>query len=166
MQVSLVIIIMVVVVVVLTTPLQVIFMLRNMVRRSGLPELARFYGVSQKPEGDMLPRQIVRIGGVYFRYTVTVGITRMGLYISMGSFGKLLKTSPLLIPWNDIRDAVGAKLFGRPAMELMIGEPTVAAVTVTREVYDAMRPHLMPAQPPVAPLQGIWRCAWFPENTR
>ncbi len=157
MQVSLVIIILVVVVVVLTTPLQLIFVLRNMVRRSGLPELARFYGVSRKPEGEMLSRQVVRVGSVYFRYTVTVGITRMGLYISMGSFGKLLKTPPLLIPWGDIEAGVSARLYGRPAIELMVGDPAIALVTVTREVYDAMQPHLRPAQLPVAPLQGVWR---------
>jgi hypothetical protein len=156
MQSQYVILIMVIVITVLTTPLQVLFIFRNFTRRSGLPELMSLYGVAASPSGDLRPRQIIRIGSIYFRYTVTVGITGGGLYISMGTFGRLLRVTPMLIPWADIEDSVTAKLYGKPAMELMVGEPHIAVITVMKDTYDLMLPYLdLKAAAPLT-LDGDW----------
>jgi hypothetical protein len=114
---------------------------------SGWAALARFYSVTSEPMQTVYKKQTIKVGGVRWRFAATVGISSWGLYLAVNPFNwplsRFVQHPPLLIPW------VGIKVVGSghiyllmPAMVLSVGNPEIALISVTNNIYEAMVPYL------------------------
>jgi hypothetical protein len=114
---------------------------------SGWAALARFYGVMSEPVQTVYKKQTIKVGGVRWRFTATVGIGQWGLYLAVNPFrwplSRFVQHPPLLIPWANIKVVgMGNIYLMMPAMVLSIGNPEITLLSVTREIYDTMVPYL------------------------
>ncbi len=109
-------------------------------RVSGLNRLAACYSATHDPGGTCRTRQTVKVGIVRYRGCVTVGINTEGLFLwvrpPLGREGKLL------IPWDEIKQVKGARLYGRKGMRMSLGDPEVGEITMYKELFEQVRKHL------------------------
>jgi hypothetical protein len=109
-------------------------------RMSGLGKLAEHYPATHEPGGVSQTRQTLKVGGVRYRRCVTVSIGPEGLFLwirpPLGRAGKLL------IPWDEIREVGGARLYGRQGVHMSIGDPEVGNITMYRELFERVRTYL------------------------
>ncbi len=87
----------------------------------------------------------IMVGTTAWKNCVAVGIEPDGLHLAvkvplLGAFGK----KPVLIPWVEIVETAPARLWWGPARRLVVGRPTLATVTLTEPVFEAIlaRGHL------------------------
>ncbi len=102
--------------------------------------LAKRYPASSPPEGPQFTGQTVQIGAVRWRNSVLVSVEKAGLYLIQKSF--FFKTPPLLIPWNEFKEAKPVRLYWLPAMSFSIGNSGIAVITVPMAIYEAIQPYL------------------------
>lgn len=85
-------------------------------RSGGWRVLASAYATAERPLGEIWRGQSVVAGLILYRYCVTVGIDKAGLYLAIVTPLAMLRQTPLLIPWSAFkqveprRDCFGAKL--------------------------------------------------------
>jgi hypothetical protein len=105
----------------------------------GWRRLATRYRAIAPPVGPVLKRQTVRVGAVRYRRLTTVGLYPEGVYLAVG-----LPFHPAVwIPWGEWGLLRETRIdLGTPAVELAVGEPALARVTVTRALYEQMAPYL------------------------
>lgn len=106
-------------------------------RFGGGQALAQRYSVRCEPSGQRFERQTVVVGAVRYRRCSTVIINSEGLYFSSWFYG-----TPLFIPWTEITGAWPARLYGQPALKLLVGSPLVGTITVHPGLFEPMRPYL------------------------
>jgi hypothetical protein len=114
---------------------------------SGWAALARLYRATFVPIQAVLQRQTIKVGGVRWRFSATVGISPSGLYLSVNPFkwpiSRFVQHPPLLIPWADIKVVGSGHIYLlMPAIVLSIGSPEIALVNVTSNVYEAIAPYI------------------------
>jgi hypothetical protein len=114
---------------------------------SGWAALARFYAVTYEPLQIVLKKQTIKVGGVRWRFSATVGIGSSGLYLAVNPFrwplSRFVQHPPLLIPWTDIKlVGMGHIYLLMPAMVLSIGNPEITLLSVTNNIYEAIMPYL------------------------
>jgi hypothetical protein len=110
--------------------------------RGGWGALARAYATTEKPTGETWRRQSIVVGLILYRFCVTVGIDRSGLYLAVMTPLRLLRQPPLLIPWNAFQSVEPARLFWRRAALISLGDPRVGTLTVPMDLYDRVRRYL------------------------
>jgi hypothetical protein len=110
--------------------------------RGGWRGLARAYATTEQPTGEIWRRRSVVAGSILYRFCVTVGIDKPGLYLVIVSPLPMLRQTPLLVPWSAFQRVEPARLFWRRAALISIGAPLVGTLTVPMELYAHMRPHL------------------------
>lgn len=111
-------------------------------RASGWAELARRYPAEERPAGQEFTWQTVRVGMIRYRHSVRVILTPQGLWLSMQL--QVARFSPLFIPWDEVKATQQARLYSRKAVQLSIGEPSVATIVVYKQLFEAMSPYLAP----------------------
>ncbi len=107
---------------------------------SGLDKLSEHYHAPNDPGGVSQTKQTVKVGVVRYRRCVTVGIGRDELFLLVSP--PLGREWKLLIPWNEIRQVRGARLYGRQGVHMSIGDPVVGEITMYRELFDQLRGNL------------------------
>ena len=100
------------------------------------------YPASGQPPGELLTRQWLAVGQVYYKNTTDVCISKEGLYFWVRSV--LSRYQPVLIPWPEIRGHRPAILAGQRAVRLIIGQPEVATIIVRMRLFEQLQPHLRP----------------------
>ncbi len=115
--------------------------------KSGWTVLARSYAATSEPVQTVYTKQTIKVGGVRWRFATTVGISSAGLYLSVHPLrwplSRFVQHPPLLIPWKDIKVVGPGYIYLlMPSTELSIGNPEIASLTVTNNVYEAIAPHL------------------------
>jgi hypothetical protein len=110
--------------------------------RGGWGALARAYATTEKPTGETWRRQSIVAGLILYRFCVTVGIDRPGLYLAVMTPLRLLRQPPLLIPWNAFQSVEPARLFWRRAALISLGDPRVGTLTLPMELYARIRRYL------------------------
>jgi hypothetical protein len=106
---------------------------------SGWRRLAERYRAVAPPAIPLLKRHTVRVGGVRYRRSTTVGLHPDGLYLAV----RLPFHPPLWIPWSELGPPREARIdLGTPAVEMSVGEPALARLAVTRALYEQMAPYL------------------------
>ncbi len=109
---------------------------------SGLNKLAEAYSASQAPadlpSGARWTVQTIGVGTIRYRNCVDVAVSAEGLYLWVRP--PLLTKARLLIPWDDIVATQPARLYSRPAVRLVIGDPEVGTIRLYRELYEAILP--------------------------
>ena len=111
-------------------------------RASGWAELAKQYPAGDPPAGQEFARETVRVGMVRYRHSVKVILAPQGLWLSMQL--KMAKFPPLFIPWGEIKGTQKTSLYARNAVQLSIGEPSVATIVVYKQLFEAISPYLAP----------------------
>ena len=107
---------------------------------SGLNKLAEHYPATHDPRGVSQAKQTVKVGIVRYRRCVTVSIGTEGLFLWVRP--PLGRAAKVLIPWNEIRQVRGAKLYGRQGVRMSIGYPEVGEITMYRELFERVKGHL------------------------
>jgi hypothetical protein len=114
---------------------------RLFARGSGWSELANVYPASRQPEGLTYTHQHSRVGSVRYRNCSTIGISAAGLYLAVTA-PFLSNHPPLLVPWSAITGIQQTRLYWLSAVQLSIGEPQIATLTVLKHIFEPMRPYL------------------------
>ena len=109
-------------------------------RASGLTKLAERYPATHVPAGTFRTKQTVQIGIVRYRRCVTVGIGPEGLYLEVRP--PLGRHAQLQLPWEALKPAGAAPVFGRRGMRLTLGDPQVGEIRVYRELFALIQPYL------------------------
>lgn len=115
-------------------------MYRIFAKLSGLDRLIERYPCSNKPQGQESHWQTVMVGSVVYRRCVSVISSPEGFYLHVKPI--LSSFAPALIPWSEFRRTDKAFLHWRDARRLVVGDPSVASITVYGRVLDDMRPFL------------------------
>lgn len=107
---------------------------------SGLNRLAEAYATTQVPadvsSNASWSTQTIGVGAIRYRSCVDIAAGDEGLYLWVHP--PMLAQAKLLIPWGDIAATEPAHLYGRPAVQLTIGEPEVGTIRLYRELYEAI----------------------------
>ena len=111
-------------------------------RASRWAALAKQYPADGLPAGRRHARQTVQVGAVRYRRCVTVGIDPLGLWLWVQP--SLVRFHPLFIPWDEVKRTQETRLCSRKAVQLVIGEPSVATITVYRKLFEDLSPYLAP----------------------
>ena len=114
-------------------------------RGSGWNRLLPKYGANAEPPGARLTGQTIKVGAVRWRLCVTVVLADRGLYLHpRPALGSVLGgPRPLLVPWADLRRPRDGHLYvGWRAVELSVGDPELASLTVPLALYEQMRPRI------------------------
>ncbi len=112
----------------------------------GWRKLASAYATTEPRPEKVLSRQSVVAGRILWRYCVTIGASKNGLYLEIVTPIPLLKRPPLLIPWSAFKRLEQGRLFWRKAARFSLGDPLVGTLTLPMPLYATVRPFL----PPVA----------------
>jgi len=120
----------------------VALLMRLSARASGWTELAKLYSVEAPPAEQQHAQQTVQIGAIRYRRCVTVGIGPQGLALWVRP--SLAKFHPILIPWDEVKAVQEARLYSTKAVQLSIGEPSVATIVVYAKLFEAISPYLAP----------------------
>lgn len=115
-------------------------MMRIFAKVSGWTRLAERYPAIDQPEGTKYTRQTVQVGAVRYRNCVSVCLSAQGLYVWARPL--LSKYQPVLIPWGEIQRIQETRLYGGRAIELSVGSPQVATITVRMGLFKLMQPYL------------------------
>ena len=107
---------------------------------SGLNKLAGHYPATHDPGEVSQIKQTVKIGVVRYRRCVTVNIGTEGLFLWVRPL--LGRQGRLLIPWDEIKQFRGSRMYGRQGVHMSIGDPEVGKITMYRELFELMRAHL------------------------
>ncbi len=111
---------------------------------SGLARLAEAYPATRAPagasNGTSWTGQTIGVGTIRYRNCVDIAMSDEGLYLWVRP--PMLTKARLLIPWSEIVETQSARLYGRPAIRLVIGEPEVGTIRIYRERYQQMAPYL------------------------
>ncbi len=114
-------------------------------RSGGWRVLASAYATAERPLGEIWRGQSVVAGLILYRYCVTVGIDKAGLYLAIVTPLAMLRQTPLLIPWSAFKQVEPARLFWRKAALFSLGTPPVGTITVPATLYRRMLPYLPPS---------------------
>jgi hypothetical protein len=111
---------------------------------SGLPDLAAEYPFQggNKPGGELLTKQTVKVGPVRYRRCVNVSISPLGLYLAV--LPPIGKQATVLIPWAAITSSQVSTLYSRKAVKLFVGQGNRKNITVYFELYKSMQSYLLP----------------------
>jgi hypothetical protein len=109
---------------------------------SGLTNIAGRFPASPLPPEAGLSKQTVQIGAVRFRRCVTVHADAAGLYLLVRVV--FSKYPAVCIPWNEMRDFRESKVYGRPAIQFSVGEPSLGTVRIPLELFEKIKTHLAP----------------------
>jgi len=107
---------------------------------SGLNKLAEHYPATHDPGGVSQTKQTVKVGVVRYRRCVTVSIGPEGLFLWVRPL--LGRQGRLLIPWDEIKQVRGSRMYGRQGVHMSIGDPEVGEITMYRDLFELMRAHL------------------------
>ncbi len=102
--------------------------------------LARYFTFVDPIDGEKLPFSHMAVNGVNYKSSVILKACPMGLRMSV-PFIIRLSHPPLLIPWHAFV-AVEKRTFFVARYTLVIGEPKIGTITVSRAVYEAVAPYL------------------------
>ncbi len=109
-------------------------------KMSGLNELIKHYPAPRDPGGVSRTKQTVQIGVVRYRRCVNVSIGTVGLFLWVRP--PLGRQGRLLIPWGEIKQVRGARMYGRQGMRMSIGDPDVGKITMYRDLFELVRTYL------------------------
>jgi hypothetical protein len=115
-------------------------MMRIFAKVSGWTRLAEHYPASEQPEGAKYTRRTVQVGAVRYRNCVTVCLSPQGLYLWARPI--LSKYPPVLIPWGEIQRIQETRLYWERALQLSVGNPQVATITVRMGLFKLLQPYL------------------------
>lgn len=125
------------------------FIVKMLIKRSGMLELARRYPATYQPAGAPQRLYFARLGGSSFRRSVSMTLTDEGLYLAIvGVFQWLGKTKPAAVPWSEIRVAGEKKVNRMDAVELAIGDPPAGSLTMLSKDFTAVEPFLKKEEAP------------------
>jgi len=82
---------------------------------------------------------------VRYKNCVSVCLSAQGLYLWARPI--LSKYQSLLIPWGEIQRIQETRLYWGRAMQLSVGSPQVATITVRMELFKLMQPYLSHEHP-------------------
>jgi hypothetical protein len=115
-------------------------MMRIFAKVSGWTRLAEHYPAIDQPEGAKYTRQTVQVGAVRYRNCVTVCLSPQGFYLWARPI--FSQYPPLLIPWGEIQRVQETRLYWERAMQLSIGSPQVATITLRMGLFRLIQPYL------------------------
>lgn len=111
----------------------------------GWDRLEARFAVDAAPTDLVANAASIMVGTTAWKNCVAVGVEPEGLHLAvkvplLGAFGK----KPVRIPWDEIVETAPARLWWGPARRLLVGRPTLATVTLTEPVFEAIlaRGHL------------------------
>lgn len=124
---------------------------------SGWRRLVERYHYPQGPVGTLHRAQTVKVGPVRWRWSMTVGLSDHGLYLSpsppIGPLRSLVSHAPVLIPWSELYYVGPGTIyfFWRvlglcPCTELAIGNPRITSLTMPDVLYARLAPWLQGRQ--------------------
>jgi hypothetical protein len=121
----------------------VVFIMRGFGRQSHLNELAARYPVERRriKKNPSFLWHTAQIGKVQWRRCLDIGVYAEGLYIEVKQLFN--RPPPFLIPWQELHFQEETRLYWRPAVLLKIGDPPLTTLTLFREVYEEVKPHLV-----------------------
>jgi hypothetical protein len=107
---------------------------------SGWNTLVKKYGTRSEPEGTKLQRQTVKIGVVRWRYSMTVVLSREGVYLKPGILQPIIPSvidnSAVLVPWAELNSPRKGHIYlGWQATQLSAGNPEAASITFPEGLY-------------------------------
>jgi hypothetical protein len=115
-------------------------MMRILAKVSGWTRLAARYPGADPPQGTNYTKQTVQVGAVRYRNCVTVCLSPQGLYL--WARPTLSKYPPVLIPWDGIQRVQETRLYWERALQLSVGNPQVATITVRMGLFKLLQPYL------------------------
>jgi hypothetical protein len=104
--------------------------------KGGWRPLTEMYATPNLPAGLVIQRQTVKVGAVTYKRCVTAGIADEGLYLTIWR-------RTVLIPWSEFKGIGQARLHWQRVPVLTVGNPSVATITVTNDLFERMRGRLM-----------------------
>lgn len=115
------------------------FFVKALLRNAGggWSRLREQFPVDGPPQGArVLERQTIQVGSVVYQRCAAVGLAPSGLYL------QAMRKKPVLVPWDAIASVQPTKLHWQEAYLLSVGSGAATAVTVKRDLFDALRPFL------------------------
>lgn len=108
----------------------------------GWDRLEARFATDAAPTDPVASAASIMVGTTAWKNCVAVGVEPDGLRLAvkvplLGAFGK----KPVLIPWEEIVETAPARLWWGPARRLVVGRPTIATVTLTDPVFEAILTH-------------------------
>ncbi|MFO0910404.1 MAG: hypothetical protein U0794_19010 [Isosphaeraceae bacterium] len=122
---------------------------------AGWGALTEHFGTEEPPVGNpIFHGESVKVGRVVAKRCALVGVSARGLYL------KCPWRKAVMIPWTAFSDRRPATLYWGHALQLSVGDPAIASITVRATVGDAIHPYLtaageaprIPPRPRVAPI--------------
>jgi hypothetical protein len=112
--------------------------------------LAKVYPAAAEPAGTKLTQQVVKVGSVRWRWSMTVVLGPQGLYLKpelrLGLPWFFGAYPPLLIPWAQFKSPRKGRIYiGWQAVELSIGDPQVSTITFPLDLYRRISVFLSPS---------------------
>jgi hypothetical protein len=86
----------------------------------------------------------VGIARVRYRRCVTLNVSQEGLWLWVRA--PLSRHPAVLIPWEEVKQVQGTRLYGQGATELSVGSPEVGRVTVYARLFEAMQRYVRGTQ--------------------
>lgn len=102
--------------------------------RMGWARLAEKYAYDQEFNGTNIGAVSARINMVNYNGTLLIQYNTEGIYLRPVIFFRLFHKS-LLIPWKEIKEVKDRTILFFTYKELVIGEPYVAAIKLSRNTY-------------------------------